>query len=506
MIASNKTSVRSWERISRKVEVQVSMDNQDLRTMDSIEFDGLEDSDLHIRFIKTKTASRDKGRETVWQGTLEGTGGLGFATFVRSAGGQLSGTFSTEKAAHFLITFPDGSTHVKATPWSAFQDTVGGVVHEAPTTKSSASLNEIAAADLSAFVSFYPKEHGHFTPEIYRPETKLLVPPHRMLRGEGQDPITAAQNRLLQENFQVDVLVVVTNRAMCEFAGLEVGCPVTEANRAPMESAMSIAQVQTNEAMQGVGIPVETRIVQVIFLEDASFDAEPDTNTLDVLLYDQNVAQWRQDIGADLVAMITGPGTGQYQYVCGIAYLNTPVSATSSACLQGYTFTHELGHNFGANHDRNSVQESQLHPYGHGVQYISSTTAYRTVMAYQCPTVPGGCPVAPYFSNDEYGLTEAGLPLGDADHDNARLITENANYVSNLMDTVVIDAGGGDDSPSTSPPDDGPLSCPASPDQCPGENLLSLTLFFQCTEVCAAEGSVWFDVWVAIGYGCGGCP
>ena len=438
----------------------------------------------------------------MWQGTLEGTGGLGFATFVRSAGGQLSGTFSTEKAAHFLITFPDGSTHVKATPWSAFEDTAG-VVHEAPATTSFASLDE-TAANLSAFVSFYPKEHGHFTPEVYRPETKLLIPPNRMLRGEGQDRIAAAQNRSLQENFVVDILVVVANRAMCEFAGLDVGCPVTEANRAPMESAMAIAQVQTNEAMQGVGIPVENRIVQIIFLEDASYDPEPDTNALDVLLFDQNVAQWRQDIGADLVAMITGPGTGQNQFICGIAYLNTPASATSSVCLQGYTFTHEIGHNFGANHDRDSLsQESQLHPYGHGYQYISSTTAYRTVMAYQCP-VSGGCPVAPYFSNDEFGLTEAGLPLGDADSDNARLITENANFISNLMDAVVPGGDNGDDSPSASPPDDGSfLSCPAAPDQCPGENLLSLQLFSQCTEVCAAQPTL--PVWVAIGYRCGGC-
>lgn len=341
LLESNRNSaVQSWEGISRKVEVQVSMDSDDLQEMESITFDGIDSNDDPITFTKTRTASRktvDGGQEIVWHGALEG-GGIGFATFVRSASGRLSGSFSNDQAAYSLVTFPDGSTHVKATEWRDFPDT--DVEAEAPSAPA-ASLDE--QGRLFAEASFCPEGRGHFTPVSVQHHETERVPSNRALRGGGQDILASASphNRSLQGIIEVDVLVIVTNRAMCEYAGLAAGCDSTEANRAPMESAMSIAQEQTNEAMQGVGIPVETRFVEVIFLE-GTFDGGPSTFTLDTLLFDQNVRQWRREAGADLVAMITGSGTGANRFTCGIAYLNTAVSATAYSCLQGYTLTHEV--------------------------------------------------------------------------------------------------------------------------------------------------------------------
>jgi len=170
------------------------------------------------------------------------------------------------------------------------------------------------------------------------------------------------------------------------------------------------------------------------------------------------------------------------------------------------------GHNFGANHDRNNVYAAQLHPYGHGYQYQSSTVAYRTLMAYQCP---GGCPVVPFFSTDEYVFSSSQLPLGDADNDNARLITENAPSVSNFLDTVVASPVDPLPTAPVAPPPPAPvspptdnmpedfLSCPAS-SECPGRNLLRLRVG-ACMETCASEGSFYLLVLTVLGYRCGGC-
>lgn len=338
LIQGDKTSVAAWDehQISRKMEVQVSMDKEDLHTMQTIEFDGMKEGDEHLVFTKIKSASRNSvrgGKEVVWQGMLEGDG-IGFATFVRpdGEGGQLSGTFTTGAASYSLVTFADGTTHVKVTAWSDFPDT--DVELEVPDSVLTVALDE--NEDLSTGkVSVVPNNRGHFETEPWQqnPETEKKAPLHnrRVLRG-GQ-----AVNRTLQEINEVDVLVIVTNRAMCEYAGLEAGCSPTEENRAPMESALAIAQEQTNEAMASVGIPVETRIVDIAFLE-GTFDGRTSTGTLNVLLYDPNVNQWRRDAGADLVAMIVGFDP----VVCGIAYLNTHVSATSYACFGSYTYTHEL--------------------------------------------------------------------------------------------------------------------------------------------------------------------
>ena len=561
LIEGDKSSIQPWPNeehpmSTRKMAVQVTMDDENLHFMRTIEFDGMEDSDgdEHVIYSKIKSATRTSargGREVLWQGVLEGDG-IGFATFVQSAQGHMSGTFSTGRFSYSLITSPDGSTHVQATTWSNFPDSEPD---DPPPSPEIFALDASEDLDLGN-VSVVKYDHERFVPEPWQqdPETKSKtedLPHNRALRGRQP-----GAHRTLEEIIEVDVLVIVTNRAMCEYAGLKVGCPVTDANRAPMESALAIAQEQTNEAMSTVGIPVETRTVNIAFLE-GTFDGRPTKKTLNVMLSDANIAKLRTDAGADLVVMITDFDRKN----CGLAYLNMHVSAISYTCLGSYTYTHELGHCFGANHDRNNVQAKQLHPYGHGFQFKGSRFPYRTLMSYQCP---GGCPAVPYFSNKDFVFT-SGLPLGDEEHDNARLITENAPRVRDWMNRVEASPvvpvaaasvalpitppdsppekyltspevlpetasvalqmatpnsllenflSGPEGSPVTvsvdqpmAPPDSPPneyLSCPAS-SECPGLNLLNFQLG-GCLEVCASEGSFYLGFLETIGYKCGGCP
>jgi len=97
----------------------------------------------------------------------------------------------------------------------------------------------------------------------------------------------------------------------------------------------------------------------------------------------------RNDARADLVAMITGDDP--MGAAGGMAYMNSHESVTSHTQLPYFAFTHEIGHNFGAGHNRESTRFP--HPYGHGLRVAG---VLRTVMAYRCK--PNNCPVIPYFS------------------------------------------------------------------------------------------------------------
>lgn len=121
-------------------------------------------------------------------------------------------------------------------------------------------------------------------------------------------------------------------------------------------------------------------------------------------------------------------------------------------------------------------------------------------MAYGCED--SLCPLAPYFSGRNAELSD-GRPLGDEDHDNVRIMNENAAELSALRDTVVDIVEGSDDdddddnnSPTPSPTlateriVDQELDCPES-NRC-DDNEASLFLIStdddeECKEVCVCR-------------------
>ncbi len=60
---------------------------------------------------------------------------------------------------------------------------------------------------------------------------------------------------------------------------------------------------------------------------------------------------------ADLVLLVV-PG-GKY---CGLAWVGKRSSVVGADCFRSLTFAHELGHNFGGNHNR-EADPSNTHPY-----------------------------------------------------------------------------------------------------------------------------------------------
>jgi hypothetical protein len=153
---------------------------------------------------------------------------------------------------------------------------------------------------------------------------------------------TAPDDNNDHNNTIIDLLMIVTNRAMCEAADQTAGCPYNNDTAAAILSLIAMAEAQTNAAMQLVGVAVEIRWVQILFLNAASGDLYANEQSLVQLANSRTVQKWRDDYGADLVAVIGSIDLSTP--VCGIAYMLNPFSITawSPYCFNIYTITHEM--------------------------------------------------------------------------------------------------------------------------------------------------------------------
>ena len=194
-----------------------------------------------------------------------------------------------------------------------------------------------------------------------------------------------------------------------------------------------IAVVQANVAYANSLIPLELSLAAA---QETAQGGTGDLNQMLSLLrhpsdgwYDE-MHSLRDSVGADFVSLLTGAGGGTSY--CGFGYIMNNVSpgfasdafsVLKYSCVAFDTFAHELGHNMGCNHDRQSgVPGAGAFTYSFGYRTPGATT-HRTIMAY-----PPGDPIN-YFSSPD--ITYGGSPLGVADPannsaDNARTIRETA--------------------------------------------------------------------------------
>lgn len=118
------------------------------------------------------------------------------------------------------------------------------------------------------------------------------------------------------------------------------------------------------------------------------------------------------------------------------------------------TFAHELGHNFGCQHDIENVTFQGVNygpgifPYSYGYRFFAPNgSQYRDVMAYE----PGF--VIPYFSNPRVSYSDA--PTGSAEADNAQTINRTAPLIANLRRPVKVSVLATDAHAVEKPPEEG---------------------------------------------------
>lgn len=255
-----------------------------------------------------------------------------------------------------------------------------------------------------------PPEH----PPGALPEAPRGASPDR--RGDASN--SAIQGDAAADSVRVDVLVPYTNA---------VAAAVSNIN-----ALIQLAVDESNQAYAQSNAGVVLRLVgtmQVNYTEYAG-NTDPFTNALNDVTNGTGVMaavhSQRDALGADEVALLISD-----QSFCGLGWLNSTENlayvAVAYNCATGYySFSHEIGHNFGARHDPQVDPTTTPYAYAHG---FHNGNAWRTIMAYgdYC----NNCPRIQYFSNPSvlYQGTATGT---SATSDNARVHRERVATIASF--------------------------------------------------------------------------
>lgn len=202
----------------------------------------------------------------------------------------------------------------------------------------------------------------------------------------------------------IDVLVAYTRKAAQHYYEIErdvVALAIEEANRSFRLSGIGHIRLRLAHTFQTGYLERGSHFDHVWSMADKGDE------------HMERIHALREAYRADVAILIVDDPKG-----CGLA---TRVGADADeafavvhheCAVANYTVAHEIGHLVGARHE---------------LGYVSGTT-WRDIMSYkeEC----GGCPRLPVWSNPL--LLIGGEPAGTADHNNARVIAENAWRVASF--------------------------------------------------------------------------
>jgi peptidyl-Asp metalloendopeptidase len=189
---------------------------------------------------------------------------------------------------------------------------------------------------------------------------------------------------------------------------------------------INLAVSETNQGYAHSGVNVTLRLAdkhRVSYAETGNFHTELARYRAVGDGHMDGVHGLRNDSNADLAVLIVNGD----QY-CGLGYLKSTASSAfsvvSRSCATGYySFAHEMGHNFGADHDPDNADNS---PYAYGHGFRRPGAGWRTIMAYDCDD---GCTRINYWSNPNRNYR--GQSMGTAaKHNNARVLNQRAATVA----------------------------------------------------------------------------
>ncbi|MEO1087745.1 MAG: M12 family metallo-peptidase, partial [Acidobacteriota bacterium] len=246
------------------------------------------------------------------------------------------------------------------------------------------------------------------------------------LAAAPSTPDDAAVSAALKMSPQIDNLVLYTSEALDAFG---------------LSGVVGWAQTSmdlNNTAFRNSQMPARMRLVGVRradFRENGS-----GISAITWLTQAQQPRDLRNEVGADIVSFILLSATD----VCGVAatipsgniagFNGDMFQVTQIPCINNHTFSHEIGHLIGMEHDpangRPPAFASFPWSYGH---YVDGQ--FRTVMSYRSECTNENCPRQPYFSSPLINFQ--GVPTGIAGaRDNRRTGLTTTPIIANFRSPV----------------------------------------------------------------------
>ncbi len=234
-------------------------------------------------------------------------------------------------------------------------------------------------------------------------------------RIDGESPAS------VENPYTIDIMFVVT--------------PATQAAVNDVQGLIELSLVTGNDVLENSLIHARLQWVGTHYTDYEETDNMSTSLSALKNIDDGNMDEIhgiRESVGADMVMLVSDA----HNY-CGIAYVDTRLSSTfsvtSNTCMSSYTPIHELGHNFGAMHDRANGNNSR-YSFGYGLQNTIYEPYWRSVMAYSCSGL--SCPRIPYFSTPAVMYND--IPLGDPEtYDNARVLRVRAAEIAGYFPHIV---------------------------------------------------------------------
>jgi hypothetical protein len=287
------------------------------------------------------------------------------------------------------------------------QTWVGRVVDEPTSTVTLTWKDDVLSGGVQAGDALYRLSAiggvarvEQLAPDGFAPELAPLAPP----ASELYQP--AADVRLRPAAGEVaDIYVYYTAAARASAGG-----------QAAIEVLIAQGIADSNTAFARSGVQATKRLVGTGELPGYTQHPTDMTADLSAFVGSAAAAVTRNAVGADLMHLVLANITN----ACGVAYLgpsaNFAYGVTARGCFGQYTFSHEVGHNFGNNHAPDDpVSSSPFRPYSFGYKSCGSSPQFRTVMAYVC----GGGGGARILNLSNPSVLHNGLVTGTGAQNNA---------------------------------------------------------------------------------------
>ncbi|MFI8449934.1 reprolysin-like metallopeptidase [Streptomyces erythrochromogenes] len=237
----------------------------------------------------------------------------------------------------------------------------------------------------------------------------------------------------------IDVVVAYTPAALAEVGSVE-----------GVRSRIAYGVNQVNSALANANVPVSLHVVNTYQTQPTGVVGE-NVNTLLSMISNSNntvlgvdAAAQRRTYSADLVALLASVPA---QNSSGASSLPIPApsamtsaaafSVTSILSVTGWeNLGHEIGHNFGMQHDRLTFsRQGSIPPEGtSNYGWVTPNGRHHTLMAYSS-ACPQACNVVNTYSNPQYFW--GNQPLGNAENNNAARALQSADVLAAYRPSLV---------------------------------------------------------------------